>query len=334
MATDAFKAGPAEIGISKVNATSLPALSSLAFTASGIALTDSVFNSAQRNLDSTVTYQVCLAMIGADTTTSGFSVGRASPSSGNLTLTSGQVIRVSVAVGAWPSDYQYGFVGIFLKQGNGDFQLAGIFEPSTSGTSEALVLMKPDPAAETFTLTNLQAATNPLNQKALGDRTPKGWDWVSISPTSGPVVMALAAGNTITFTPNNSGDFTGVGARPVSVQFQGMQNSEDNLARASAGDWGEWTTAGGDVAQQGQFGFNTAQVILKGNQPLRMDFPADPETGSRTRVLFFGLLLQNNEEVSLAWSKTDQTVIPYNYQAAPLDKLFNNQVTTYTYNVS
>ena len=190
MATDAFKAGPAEIGVSKVNTTSLPAFSTLAFTASGVSLTDSVFNSAQRNLDSTVTYQVCLAPIGADTTTSGYSVGRASPSSGNLTITSGQAIRVSVAVGAWPANYQYGFVGIFLKQGNGDFQLAGIFEPSTSVTSEALVLMKPDSAAETFTLANLQAANNPLNQKALGDRTPKGYDWVSINPTSGPVVVS------------------------------------------------------------------------------------------------------------------------------------------------
>jgi hypothetical protein len=332
VATESFRAGPSEVGISKQGTISLPALSSLAFTASGTSLTDSVFNSSQGQLDTTLTYQVCLAALGEDGTTSGYSIGSASPSSGNLTLTTGQVIKVSVALGAWPANYQYGYIAIFLKQGNGDFQMAGIFEPSTTGISEAVVLMKPDPNAATFTLANLQAADNPLNQKELGDRTPLSYEWETVSPTSDPIVVALQAGNSITFTPNTSSDFTGVGSRPLSVSFSGMINSEKNLAKASAGDWGQWVSSG-VTHQQGQFGFNTAQVILKGNRPLRMDFPADPDTGSRTRVLFFGLLLQNQQEVQLAWSKTEQTNITYNYQAAPLDKLFNNQVTTYTYNV-
>lgn len=328
MATRSFRAGPSKCYLSKLNGVALPSLATLAFTASGTDLGNSVYNSIQNPLDTTVTYQVVLAMIGGDGTTSGYSVGRGSPSSGNLTITSGQAIKLSVALGAWPAQYQTGFVGAFLKMGNADFRLAAVTQPSTVGTTEFLILTTP--IGEQFTLAQLQSTTPSSALKALGDREPEGFTLTQITPTTGSVNISFAAGNSVTFSPNTSADFSVVGSRPINVNFQGMINSEEEIAKASAGDWAEWTT-GGTVFQQGQFGFNTAQIVAKGNSPFIMEFPTDPDTGAVARVLCFGLLLQNQEELALAWSKSDQTALSYNFQAAPLDVLFNDQPTCYTY---
>lgn len=332
MATEAFKAGPSRCYVSVVDSTtSLPSFATLAFTASGVDMTDNVRNSTLKGLDTTLTYQVVLCPRGADTTTSGYAIGRGSPSSGNLTLTTGQCIEITVALGAWPANYEKGFVDAFLKTGSGDFQLAASVKPSTAGSTKFVIMTKP--TSESFTLAQLQSTTPSSSLKALGDRAPKAYLFQEITPTTGPVNVSFTQGNTVTFSPNTSADFQVVGARPVAVNFQGMVNSEKAITQATAGDWTEWQS-GGVTYQQGQFGMNTAQILAKGNAPFIMEFPADPDTGAVTQVLFFGLLLQNQDEVSLAWSKTDQTPVTYNFQPAPLDKLLNNQPTVYTYNIN
>lgn len=335
MANQSFKAGVANVYLPLPVTTALPAFSSLSFTASGASLTDSYFNTIQSNLDSTVTYQVCLAPIGRNTATPGYSVGQASPSSGNLTITSGQVIEVNVAVGAWPANHDLGMIGVFLKQGSGDFKLVGFYRSRTDTTSTFVIDTLPLEAAESFTLTNLQADTNPLNQKALGDRAPKGWNWgFEITPTSQAVTLTQQANTSITFQPNTGADFSILSARPFNVDFQSMVNGEKALVQASAGAFSQITTAGGRNLQSSKFGMNTAQILFPGNSPLLIKQPIDPDTGVQTDVLMVGLLLQSQAELALAFSKTDPILVPFSFQTAALDALLNNQPTVYMTNNS
>lgn len=335
MANNSFKAGVANIFFPLPVSTALPAFSSLAFTASGATPIDTYYNSIQNQMDSTVTYQVCLAPIGRDTTTRGYSVGQASPSSGNLTITSGQVIEVNVAVGAWPANYDLGMIGVFLKQGSGNFKLANICRPRTDTTSTFVIDTLPLDVAESFLLTTLQGATNPLNQKALGDRAPKGWNWnFEITPTSGAITLTQTSGASMTFSPNTGADFTILSARPFNVDFQSMVNGEKALVQASAGDFTQITTVGGRTLQNSKFGINTAQILFPGNSPLYIKQPIDPDTGVGTDVLMVGLLLQSQNELALAFSKTDPTLVPFSFQAAALDALLNNQPTVYMTNNS
>lgn len=335
MANQSFKAGVANVFFPLPVTTALPAFSTLAFTASGATPTDTYYNTIQSQMDSTLTYQVCLAPVGRDTTTIGYSVGRASPSSGNLTITSGQVIEVSVAVGAWPANYDLGMIGVFLKQGSGNFKLVALARPRTDTTSTFVIDTLPLEAAESFTLTNLQAATNPLNQKALGDRAPQGWNWdYEITPTSQAVTVTQTANAAITFQPNTGADFSILSARPFNVDFQSMINGEKAIVQASAGAFTQITTAGGRLLQSSKFGINTAQILFPGNSPLLIKQPIDPDTGAQTDVLMVGLLLQTQAELALAFSKTDPILVPFSFQAAALDALLNNQPTVYMTNSS
>lgn len=337
MANQSFKAGVANVYLPLPVVTALPTtFGTLAFTASGATLTDSYFNTIQSTLDSTITYQVCLAPVGRNADgTPGYSVGRASPSSGNLTITSGQVIEVNVAVGAWPADHDLGMIGVFLKQGSGNFKLVGFYRSRTDTTSTFVIDTAPLSAVESFTLTTLQGTTNPLNQKALGDRAPLGWNWdFEITPTTGAITITQAANTSITFSPNTGADFSILSARPFNVDFQSMVNGEKALVQASAGAFSQITTVGGRNLQSSKFGMNTAQILFPGNSPLLIKQPIDPDTGVQTDVLMVGLLLQSQSELALAFSKTDPTNVPFSFQSAPLDALLNNQPTVYMTNNS
>lgn len=334
MASNQFKAGPSDCieYVPYADAT-LPSFSTLAFTASGVTLDASVFNSQKAALATTTNYQVCICPVGADPQ-GGYVFGVASPSSGNLTVTAGQSIEVTIQLAAFPANYQYGLLGIFLKTGSGDFQFVKFVRPSTSGVTKTAILRAPLSSAESFLLTTLQSTTNPLNQKALSSTAAArvsitGWTQRAIAPTTDSVSVIFANSNSVTFRPNSSADFTVVGGRALNVSFQGMINSEDRLTAATAGDWGSWTS-GGVTYQEAAWGLNTTSVRAKGNSPFVMKFPADPGTGVQTDVLFTGLLLQNTEEVSLAWSKGDQTAVTYNYNAASLDAVNINADTVFT----
>lgn len=334
MALPSVKAGIASILLPTESSTSLPAFNTLVFTASGQTLSNPVFNSIKSKLSASVTYQVVLCPIGADTTSGGYSVGRGSPSSGNLTITAGQGIRVTVALADWPANYEKGLVGVYLKQGSGDFQLCHIFKPRTDKATNALVLNPPLVGKETVTLATLQATTNSLNQKSLGNRVPVGWDFAEITPTTQDVTVTADAETAVTFSPNTGPDFSALSARPFSISFSAFVNDEYTLAKSAAGDYASFTAPNSDLVQSGTFGINTAQIKLKGNQPLVMYTPADPTTGQPTEVLFLGLQLQNQTQVAMAWSKRNQTPVPFQFQAAALDALLNNNDTVYTVNVS
>src|ERR1700688_3338700 len=101
MPSNTQRIGPPTVELSIDSSVLVPSLSSLTFSASGVTATEVLVNDGNPSLSSTDTYQVCLGLVGRDDVNKGYTVGQCSPSSGNLTITSGQVIKVSVSNGNW-----------------------------------------------------------------------------------------------------------------------------------------------------------------------------------------------------------------------------------------
>ena len=96
MSSKTFPVGVAGVQVPDISADTLPSLSGLTFTASGHTYTKRNLNGAKRALDTSATYQVILTLLGMDDTNNGYTVGYASPSSGDLTISAGQGIIVTI----------------------------------------------------------------------------------------------------------------------------------------------------------------------------------------------------------------------------------------------
>ena len=304
----------------------------MAFFASAVALNDSLFNTIQNQLP-IGTYNIALALVGEDNTTGGWSVGQASPAVGTVTTTTAnRAIQINVPLANWPANYQYAaFVGVFIQSGVGPYQFVKAVPITTFDQANAFytfVAVAPLSVATQFTLTNLQSSGNPLNQKDLGDRVPTGFSYYTFS-TTGPIVVTYEAGSSVTFSPNTGADFSVTGARVISVQFSVLANDVKTIAQSAAGDFYQ-VVAGGHTYTESQFGINTAQIIVRGNKPLLITPPVDPATGIAETMLFTSLLLQNQQQVAMAWDKKNQTPVPFQFQPVPNDALFVNQPTMYT----
>lgn len=337
MASNVFRAGVADILLPVDSATAVPSMNGIAFTASGYTIDQKTYNSIQTPIDTTKQYQIALALGGRDASGQGFATAPSTASSGLITLTTGQCIKVKLPVANWPANFSVAaFLEVYIAAGSStSFQLAKvvpIYDAVVTQTDlEFFVFMAPITAAEQFLLSTLVGATNPLSQKALGTtRAPLGFTWTSVNPTTNDVVMTFEQGGQITFTPNNSSDFTVITARPLSVTFSALVNDEQTITQATAGDWMQ-ATDGGIIYQEAEWGMQTAQVIVPGNRPLLMHLPPNSSLGNaQTLILFTGLLLQNQTQVQMAWSKRNETPVPFNFQPAPLDAKFTNRPTVYT----
>src|SRR3990167_2063340 len=326
MAIKEFRAGPSQVypGISDKN-TTLPALTTLTFTASADTPTTLERNSGRTALPTSTNIQVIVGLVGEDAG-GGYSVTRCSPNSGTLTVTSGQTIKVKVLNADWPASFNKAAgVAVFLKFGSADeWQLAKVAPTDSTNDFVTAVLARPRLGAKKFTEALLQSVT--ATDTALGDRVPTGYDFPEVTPTTDNVVIRYSTEN-ITFKPNNAGDFANPTARPVGVTFNGLINDLQTVSRAVAADYVEYTDSAVTFKESDQ-GFKTAVAIIKGNKPLKMLFPPD-NSGNQEELLFMSLLLENTEEVALNWSKGDQTPVPFVYNQAPLDHLFDNQPTVY-----
>lgn len=333
MAIFSFRAGPSTIQYPvSLPSTTLPSLSTLSFTASAVALNDSLFNTIKNQLP-VGSYNVCLALVGEDHTTGGWSVGQASPAVGVVTTTTAnRAIQIQVPLANWPANYQTAaFVAVFIQAGVGPYQFCKAVPITTfdqANTFYTFVAMNPISVAAQFTLANLQSSGNPLNQLELGDRTPTGFSYYTFI-TTGPIVITYEAGSSVTFSPNFGADFTVTGARVISVQFSVLANDVKTIAQSAAGDYYQ-VIADGHTYTESEFGINTAQIIVRGNKPLLITPPVDPSTGVAETMLFTSLLLQNQQQVAMAWDKKNQTPVPFQFQPVPNDALFVNQSTMYT----
>lgn len=312
----------------------------MAFTASAHTPTGSTAvtnnNSAHRALRAATNYQVILALVGADTTTDGWSVGRSTPSSGVLTVTAGQVISVTVPLVNWPANFdKAAFVSVMLAVGSGGFQpvmdvpIDSLF---TSRNFEILIDHEPLTTVTQYSMATLMSTSN-NGQKGLGDRAPVGFTFSSITPTTDSSNIRHLVGNSVTFKPNTSNDYTLIGSRPAGVDFKTMLNDIGTVVQASAGNYTSTTLGSGTVIKQASQGLLSANVFNKGNQPLIFVTAPDPETGTSDVLLFTSLLLQNTVELALAWSKNDQTPVTWNFTTVPNDYYNIDKETLFSYNV-
>lgn len=314
--------GAKTVQLSKNSSTALPALTTLTFSACAITPTELLINDATSDLSASDTYQVMIGLLGRDATNKGYTIGRCSPSSGNLTITAGQVIQVKVVNTDWPTDFDEAIAAaIFLKINNADFQLAGYGYIDDADDFSHIIMAKPLRVAPKFSNALLQSTTA---DDILGDRAPLGVTYEDFGLTTGPVNENYQV-STLTVSPNNGPDFPLVTSRGVGVSFSSLINDIREFVRAAAGNYVKYTD-GGDVVREAQMSLSTAQALLQGNRPIKLIAPADSD-GNQEITLLLGLLTVNQQELTAAWSKTEVTSVNFQFNPASLDKLINNQHT-------
>jgi hypothetical protein len=317
--------GVPQIFLSVDSAVGVPAVSSLTFTASGVTPDDLLINDTQSALSTSDTYQVIVGLVGRDPK-GGYTVGYCSPSSGNLTITAGQVIKVSVLNANWPANFNYATAAvIFLKTNAGNFQLCQFSYIDPSDDFITFIPTKPLRAAPSFTSALLQSTTS---DPILGSRSGLGVTYLEITPTTGTFTFRNPVSN-VTVSPNNAGDFQIATNRSVGVEFQSLSNDLKAFVQSAAGNYVSYTT-GGSTYKEARRALNTAQAILRGNKPIQVFMPPDP-TGAQEVRLLVGQLTVNQTELTEAWSKTATTPVTFRFDAASLDRLINNMHTEISY---
>lgn len=323
MASKSFRAGVAGIKIPDTSyTTALPSFASLTFTASSV--TPSVYDNADKRLklDSSLTYQVLLAPFGLDDTNSGYTIGNASPSSGNLVLgAAGDGIQISIT-NANLSALGGGAAGLFgiavwLKIGAANPQLVDVAYCDPSEDFVHVVMNKPSREALTKSLALLQSTTA---DDDLGDRAPLGVNFRTLSPTTGAVTVDRAV-DAVEFRPNTSANFSGATTRTAAIRFELLSNDVRDVVGGNAGTFVRYTYSG-TTYEEALMGIQTASAKIPGNKPMILLMPVDKQGYQEVR-LYLGQLLENQESNNEAWSKDDQTSIAYAYQPSPSDSLLD-----------
>lgn len=331
MAQLSFPAGVSTVTIKTPNKNKVvPSLSAMAFTASGATATDYLHNSILTELTTGVSYQVAVGLVGNDGTSGGWSVSPTTVSSGPLTITNVQnIINVSVSNASWPTNFQNaGWVAVFLKVGAGDFGLVKGIPLDVSNDMCISINTVPLQGATLYPIATLNSSTTE-STGGLGNRTPQGYDDTTFTPTTDDIGQTDTVGGSVSFSPNNSGDFTLASSRNFKLSFKALRADVKTLIQAGAGDY-TVTTSGGKTFQQSSRAINTAQVFAKGNQPLILTLPIDSSTGASTVMLCTSMLLQNQGELALAYSKKNAISIPFVYDTVPNDALTNNVCCVFT----
>lgn len=319
MPSYSFRVGVADVSLSVDDTTSVPSLGSLTFTASGTTPTSLLVNDANQALSASLTYQVMIGLVGRDETNGGYTVGTCSPSSGNLSITAGQGILVSVANGDWPANFNKAIcAAIFLKEGGSDFKLTEFAYIDSSTDFKHMIKARPLASAAEFTSTLLQSSSS---DTTLGDRTPKGVTYRTLSPTTGGVTVTRDVSQ-VTLSPDNSTDITISTAKTASISFDLLPNDVLDVVSGNAGLYAEYTS-GSLTIKEAQMSLLTAKARITGNRPFKLLLPPDNAGVSEVR-LYLGNLTQNQEGNTETWSRDAATPISYSYQAAGLDRLTQN----------
>lgn len=326
MPSKSFRTGVPTVQIPVESSTSLPSLATLTFTASAVTPVDSSLNDVRRALDPSVTYQVSIGLLGRDSTTGGYTVGRCSPSSGDLTISAGQGIQISVQNEDWPAGVEEAFaVAVWLKSGAGNFALCQYAYMDPDADFVTAVFARPTSESMRKSITLLQSASS---DDDLGDRDAKGFTFRTPTPTSGGVQISRDV-STVTFTPDTANDFQGTTTRTASISFELLQNDVKDIVDANAGTYIKHTFEG-TTYEESQMSLFSASARLTGNKPLKLVMPQDGNGYQEIR-LYIGQLTQNQEGNQESWTKDNQTTVSYSYSPAPLDTLVQGVNTEITY---
>ena len=324
-----IRIGVPSISLSVDTLLGVGSASALVFSACALTPTDVLVNDVNQPLLATDTYQVIVGMVGRDGTNKGYTVGQTSISSGDLSVTAGQVIEVKVANAAWSTVYGFNkaiCAAIFLKINAADFQLVKFAYIPDTDDFTTVIMAKPLRVAPKFASSLLTATTaDPI----LGDRVPLGITYAEITPTTGAFDVKRPVA-TVTVSPNTSPDFPMVTSRGVSVAFQSLINDIKEFVRAAAGLYAKYNS-GGLVIENAQMSLVTAFAFLRGNRALKIVMPPDQFGAQETRILI-GTLAVNNTEINENWSKSGTTPCSFVFDAAPMDSLITNQHSEIIFN--
>lgn len=315
------------MSVASSNTTALPSLVGLTISASAITPTTLLINDVKNKLDITASYQVMIGLVGEDNTNAGYTVGFCSQGSGVISsLSAGQGIQISVSNASWPANFgQAAAVAVFLKINSADWQLAEFAYLDDQYDFSHVITTRPIVDNPKFTTTVLRSATA---DATLGDRSPTGYTYTALSPTTGGVTVNRET-TTITVSPDTSSDFTLTSSRTASIQFQLLANDVVDIVRGNAGNYVEYTS-GGATFKQAEMSLNVAVARILGNKPVKLLLPPDSRNRQETR-LYLGQLTTNQTANTEAWTKTATTPVGFTYSAVPIDTLLQGMHSEITY---
>ena len=321
------KIGVPNIFLSVDDDTATPSLATTVFSACAMTPDDELLNDVNNPLLSTDTYEVIVGLVGRETVGTGYTVGRCSLSSGSLTLTSGQMIKVTVENAAWPAGFDTAICAVvFLKTNASNYQLCqfAYIDPSSDFTT--VIKAKPLRVAPSFTYALLTSTTS---DTILGSRSGLGVTYEEITPTTGTFNFRRPV-STVTVSPNTGADFQIATTRSSGIEFQSLVNDVKAWVQAAAGNYVSYQHNSA-TRKEAHMSLNTAQSLLRGNRPIKVVMPVDPADDTQETRLLIGCLTVNNIELTEAWSKTATTPVSFRFDAAPLDKLITNQHVELSY---
>ena len=330
MSSKSFRVGSATVALSVDDSTSIPSCASLTFTASAATPTDLLLNDINTALPTSTNMQVIVGLVGRDSTNGGYTVSRTSVSSGNLTVTSGQGILVTVVNANWPANFDKAIcAAIFLKIGSSDFYLADLAYIDTSTDFKHMIMARPVQGAQQFTSALLQSTTT---DTVLGDRAGLGVTYRNLTPKTSEGLTITRNTSTVNISPDTGPDFTLTTARSVTLSFQLLANDLRDIVAGNSGLYSQYSSGGLNI-KESQMSLQTASAKVTGNRPIKVVLPPDNQGIQETR-LYLGQLTQNQEGNTETWGRDAFAAIGYTFSAVPTDALLDNVHTEISYRSS
>lgn len=308
----------------------IPGLSSVTPTVAAITPDDLFLNDVNNPLSTTDTYTICVGLLCQDSVNKGYTVTQVSQTATPATIATGQVLKVSMLASGLPTYWDQAVaLAIFMKTNSAStYQLQGFgYIDTSAATLNYIVDCKPLRAVPTFTLALLQSTTS---DATLGSRTGFGTTYETLNPTTGDTTENMPTVQ-VPVSPNTGADFNIRTTVSNGFSFQLLSNDLKNFVRAIGGNYVAYTS-GGVAYKQAHTALNTAQAVIRGNKPMKLNFPPD-STGFAETKLLIGNLTFNQQELTAAWSKSAPTPISFVFQPAALDTLINSNHTSISHYV-
>ena len=309
-------------------AVSVPGLSSITPVVTAITPDDGLPNDIDNPLSAADTYSVVIGLLAQDSNNKGYTITECSQAVTSLSVTAGQSLLVSVGTSSLPTYWDEAVaLAVFLKTNNAsNYQLQGYGYLDAEATEVLYVIdTKPLRNVPSFALSLLQSTTG---NTVIGSRVAFGTTYETLTPTTGDTTENFPV-ITVPVSPNTGADFDVRTTVSNGFSFQLLANDLKNFIRAQGGNYVEYTRSG-VTYRQGKMAMNTAQAILRGNKPMKLNFPPDSSGFAEVKLLI-GNLTFNQQELTAAWSKSATTPINFVFQPANLDTLINNIHTSISY---
>lgn len=333
MSLQKIRIGILDIELPVQSENTVPSALSITPTVSDIDLgpTTKLNNDINPPLNTADTYQFVIGFVGEDRVNGGYTVGFCSQGSGIVSIAEADNgIRISVPNASLPTYYDEAVcMAVFVKINSASkYQLCKLAYIDPEGDFNTIITHKPLRSAPKFNLSLLQSTDD--TDETLGSRVGYGFTFEKIEPTTQEITERYAV-TTVPVSPNNGPDFNVRTTVASGLEFNLLLNDIKNFVQAAGGHWAKYNDAAGDyLIEEGEFSLATAQAVLRGNRPVKVNYPPDG-LGNAEVGLFLGLLSFNQQELTAAWSKSGTTPVRFVFEAAILDKLVTSQHAKVSY---